>query len=92
MNRLTYGGVFAVSVLLLGAGVLFLCAALSVPARWPLALVLLVLGGGDVPENSWVDEDYILALERKAFVELCAEKKTQDRLEHMLTRGKPLRN
>ena len=46
MNRLTYGGVFAVSVLILGAGVLFLCAALSVPARWPLALVLLVLGGG----------------------------------------------
>ncbi len=51
-----------------------------------------VLGGGAVAENSLVDEEYILELERKAFVELCAEKKTQERLEHMLVKGKPLRN
>ena len=54
--------------------------------------VAWVLGGGEVAENSWVDEQYILDLERKVFVELCAEKKTQERLEYMLTRGKPLRN
>jgi len=51
-----------------------------------------VLGGGAVAEGSLVDEEYILELERQAFVELCAEKKTQDRLEAMLKTGKPLRN
>jgi len=51
-----------------------------------------VLGGGYVAENSWVPEDYILELEREAFVELCAEEKTQERLDHMLKTGKPLRN
>lgn len=51
-----------------------------------------VLGGGYVPENSFVPEDYILELEREAFVELCAQEKTQQRLEAMLKTGKPLRN
>jgi 3-hydroxyacyl-CoA dehydrogenase len=54
--------------------------------------VTWVLGGGQIPENSLVDEEDILALERQVFVELCAEKKTQERLEHMLKTGKPLRN
>jgi hypothetical protein len=44
MKRVLYVGFFAVSVLMLSGGVLFLCAAISVPARWPLALVLLILG------------------------------------------------
>src|SRR5512140_2872010 len=44
MNRFIYLGVFIISVLVLGAGVLFLCAAISLPERWPLALVLLGLG------------------------------------------------
>jgi 3-hydroxyacyl-CoA dehydrogenase len=51
-----------------------------------------VLGGGFVSENSFVPEDYILELEREVFVELCAQPKTQDRLAHMLAKGKPLRN
>jgi len=51
-----------------------------------------VLGGGDAPENGYVDEEYILELEREVFVELCAEEKTQQRLEHMLLTGRPLRN
>jgi len=51
-----------------------------------------ILGGGFVPENSWVSEEDILALEREVFLELCAEQKTQDRLQHMLLSGKPLRN
>jgi len=51
-----------------------------------------VIGGGYVAENSWVPEDYILELEREVFVELCAEEKTQQRLEHMLMTGRPLRN
>jgi len=51
-----------------------------------------VLGGGEAPENGLVDEDYILELEREVFVELCHEEKTQQRLEHMLLTGRPLRN
>jgi len=51
-----------------------------------------VLGGGDAPENAFLDEEEILALERQVFVELCGEKKTQERLEHMLLTGRPLRN
>ena len=51
-----------------------------------------ILGGGYVPENSMVPEDYLLELEREAFVELCAEEKTQARLEHFLGTGRPLRN
>ena len=39
-----------------------------------------------------VPEDYLLELEREVFVELCAQEKTQARLEHMLKTGKPLRN
>jgi len=37
-------------------------------------------------------EEYILELERKAFVELCHEPKTLDRLAHMIEHNKPLRN
>ena len=57
-----------------------------------LKKVAHVLGGGFVAENSFVPEDYILELEREVFVELCGQQKTQDRLAHMLTKGKPLRN
>lgn len=51
-----------------------------------------VLGGGSAPENGFVDESVIVELEREVFVELCHEEKTQQRLEHMLLTGKPLRN
>lgn len=51
-----------------------------------------VLGGGAAPENGLVDERVIIERERDAFVELCHEQKTQERLQHMLMTGKPLRN
>jgi 3-hydroxyacyl-CoA dehydrogenase len=57
-----------------------------------LRKIAYILGGGYVAENSMVDEDYILELEREVFVDLCKEEKTQARLEHMLKTGKPLRN
>jgi len=40
----------------------------------------------------WVSEQYILDLEREAFVSLCGERKTQERVAHTLKTGKPLRN
>lgn len=54
--------------------------------------IAYILSGGALPESSWVTEDHILDLEREAFLSLCGEQKTQDRIMHMLTKGKPLRN
>jgi 3-hydroxyacyl-CoA dehydrogenase len=51
-----------------------------------------VLSGGDLPSGTLVDEQYILDIEREAFLSLCGEPKTQARMQHMLTKGKPLRN
>jgi 3-hydroxyacyl-CoA dehydrogenase len=51
-----------------------------------------VLSGGPLSAPQWVHEQYILDLEREAFVSLCGESKTIERIKHMLTTGKPLRN
>ncbi|WP_209860388.1 3-hydroxyacyl-CoA dehydrogenase/enoyl-CoA hydratase family protein [Paenibacillus shirakamiensis] len=51
-----------------------------------------VLAGGDVPAGTLVTEQYMLDLEREAFLSLCGEPKTQQRMQHMLTKGKALRN
>jgi 3-hydroxyacyl-CoA dehydrogenase len=48
--------------------------------------------GGDVDAGSLVDEDWLLDLERKNFMELLATEKTRERIEYMLKNGKPLRN
>lgn len=51
-----------------------------------------VLCGGDLSENTVVSEQYLLDLERKAFLELCAERKTLERLESLVKSGRILRN
>jgi len=51
-----------------------------------------VLCGGDLSENTVVSEQYLLDMERKAFVELCQERKTLERLESIVKKGKILRN
>jgi 3-hydroxyacyl-CoA dehydrogenase len=51
-----------------------------------------VLCGGNVLEGTQVSEQYLLDLEREAFLSLCGDPKTQARMQHMLTTGKPLRN
>jgi 3-hydroxyacyl-CoA dehydrogenase len=51
-----------------------------------------ILSGGDCPEGTYVTEQEILDLEREAFISLCGETKTQDRIMAMLKTGKPLRN
>jgi 3-hydroxyacyl-CoA dehydrogenase len=51
-----------------------------------------VLCGGNVLADTTVSEQYLLDLEREAFVSLCGEPKTQARIQHMLSTGKPLRN
>ncbi len=51
-----------------------------------------VMAGGDLSEPSFVTEQYLLDLEREAFLSLCTERKTLERIQHMLKTGKPLRN
>lgn len=51
-----------------------------------------VLCGGDLTSLHFVSEQYILDLEREAFLSLCGEAKTLARIQHMLQTGKPLRN
>ncbi|SFC33148.1 3-hydroxyacyl-CoA dehydrogenase [Flagellimonas taeanensis] len=51
-----------------------------------------VMAGGDLSEASLVTEQYLLDLEREAFLSLCTERKTLERIQHMLKTGKPLRN
>ncbi|KHF41154.1 3-hydroxyacyl-CoA dehydrogenase/enoyl-CoA hydratase family protein [Halalkalibacter okhensis] len=50
------------------------------------------LAGGRVAKGTLVDEQYLLDLEREAFLSLVAEPKSQQRMQYMLTKGKPLRN
>ena len=51
-----------------------------------------VLSGGRVTREQTVSEQYLLDLEREAFLSLCGQPKTQERMQHMLKSGKPLRN
>jgi 3-hydroxyacyl-CoA dehydrogenase len=57
-------------------------------ARW----VAYILCGGKVTAGSLVTEQYLLDLEREAFLSLCGERKTQERVAYTLKTGKPLRN
>lgn len=51
-----------------------------------------VLAGGDLSDLTKVDEQYLLDLERKAFLDLCTKKKTLERIQSIVTKGKILRN
>lgn len=51
-----------------------------------------VMAGGDLSEASYVSEQYLLDLEREAFLSLTGERKTLERLQHMIQKGKALRN
>jgi 3-hydroxyacyl-CoA dehydrogenase len=57
-------------------------------ARW----AAYILAGGRVTAGTPVSEDYLLELEREAFLSLCGEQKTQERIAFTLKTGKPLRN
>ena len=57
-------------------------------ARW----IANVMCGGDLSYAQEVSEQYLLDLEREAFLSLCGEKKTLERIQAILTGGKPLRN
>ncbi len=51
-----------------------------------------VMSGGDLTQGTLVSEQYLLDLEREAFLSLIGEKKTMERIQHILNTGRPLRN
>jgi 3-hydroxyacyl-CoA dehydrogenase len=51
-----------------------------------------VMCGGELTRPQWVSEQYVLDLEREAFLSLCGQEKTQARMWAILQTGKPLRN
>ena len=51
-----------------------------------------VLCGGDAPRGTVLMEDHLLNLEREAFISLASTRETVARIEHMLDKGRPLRN
>lgn len=56
------------------------------------AIIAQVMCGGDVNPGTLITEDYLLQLERENFLKLIGNKKTVERIQHMLKTGKPLRN
>ena len=55
-------------------------------------VIASIISGGDVPAGTPITEDYLLQLEREGFLKLCGNRKTAERIQHMLKKGKPLRN
>jgi 3-hydroxyacyl-CoA dehydrogenase len=54
--------------------------------------IVRIFCGGSLTPGTFVTEQYLLDLEREAFVSLCGERKTQERIAFTLKTGKPLRN
>ncbi|WP_033542666.1 3-hydroxyacyl-CoA dehydrogenase/enoyl-CoA hydratase family protein [Planococcus sp. CAU13] len=80
------------ATLLLGAEGMFLSGYISEYDLKIAQKLAFVLAGGKVPYGTKVDEQYLLDLERQAFLSLVAQPKSQQRMQHMLVKGKPLRN
>ncbi|WP_284036265.1 3-hydroxyacyl-CoA dehydrogenase/enoyl-CoA hydratase family protein [Neobacillus sp. 114] len=80
------------ATLLLGAEAMKLSGYISEHDLKIAKKIAYVIAGGKVPYGTEVDEEYLLDLEREAFLSLIKEPKTQQRMQHMLVKGKPLRN
>ncbi|WP_342046626.1 3-hydroxyacyl-CoA dehydrogenase/enoyl-CoA hydratase family protein [Bacillus sp. OTU530] len=78
--------------LLLGAQAMHLSGYISEYDLVIAKQLAYVIAGGRVPYGTEVDEQYLLDLEREAFISLIKEMKSQERMQHMLIKGKPLRN
>lgn len=80
------------ATLLLGAQAMYLSGAISDHDLKIAKKLAFVIAGGRVPFGTEVDEQYLLDLEKEAFLSLVVESKSQQRMQHMLVKGKPLRN
>ncbi|AOV09095.1 3-hydroxyacyl-CoA dehydrogenase [Sporosarcina ureilytica] len=80
------------ATLLLGAEAMHLSGYISEHDLKIAKKLAYVIAGGNVPYGTFVDEQYLLDLEREAFLSLVADPLSQQRMQHMLIKGKPLRN
>jgi 3-hydroxyacyl-CoA dehydrogenase len=80
------------SVMKLGARQMHLSGYASAHDLKIAEKIAFVLAGGRVAAGTEVTEQYLLDLEREAFLSLCGEPLSQQRMQYMLTKGKPLRN
>lgn len=80
------------ATLLLGAQTMYHSGFISEHDLKIARKLAYVIAGGKVPFGTEVDEEYLLKLEREAFLSLVQEPKSQMRMQHMLVKGKPLRN
>lgn len=91
-NKIKVWGNQALGIVYVGANSMFAGNYISAHDQKISEKLGWVMAGGDLSEPTEVTEQYLLDLERKAFLELCAERKTLERIQHMLTKGKALRN
>ena len=82
----------ALSVMLLGAYSFHVGKYISDHDKKIVEKLAYVMSGGDLSASTFVSEQYLLDLEREAFLSLIGEKKTLERIQSILTTGKPLRN
>lgn len=80
------------ATLLLGAEAMHLSGYISEHDLKIAKKLAYVIAGGKVPHGTLVEEQYLLDLEREAFLSLVADPLSQQRMQHMLLKGKPLRN
>ena len=91
-NDIKVLGKSALSSLLIGVSSFKLSGYISEYDQKIAQKLAYVLCGGDLSKPTFVSEQYLLNLEREAFLSLCGEKKTLERIQSILNTGKPLRN
>ncbi len=91
-NKVPVSGETGYATLLLGAEAMLNSGFISEHDLKIAQKLGFVLAGGRVAYGTEVDEQYLLDLEREAFLSLVGEPKSQQRMQHMLIKGKPLRN
>jgi len=91
-RQVLVGGEAVRSALILGIHLMWRAGYISDHDKLIGGKLAHIMAGGALPHPAYVSEQYLLDLEREAFLSLCAERKTQERIQHMLKTGKPLRN
>ncbi|MEO7156211.1 MAG: 3-hydroxyacyl-CoA dehydrogenase, partial [Vicinamibacterales bacterium] len=86
------GGESVTATLNLGVHLMWRAARISEHDKLIGQKLAHIFGGGNVPHATTVSEQYLLDLEREAFMSLLGQRKTLERIQHTLNTGKPLRN
>ena len=89
---ITVGGNGVLAALKLGVHLAWRAGRISDHDKVVGQALATILAGGALPHQTTVGEEYLLDLEREAFLKLCGERRTLERIQHTLKTGKPLRN